>query len=178
MVTNVTANGADKAALQWSNTGAAAISNVLVSLQIDPVTAAQPLPSSSDELDLITLDSTSTRTYLYYVENSNLQSGYNGLGLRWQIIGGAAIGGNCVLGTTLNLNAWNSLQLNVVASGGGIQITLNGASVSCPCCNASYGFGGSNSVTVTVGAATFGLFQASYFPWTSYFDNIQATIKR
>jgi chromate transport protein ChrA len=60
----------------------------------------------------------------------------------------------------------------------GISITLNGASVSCPCCNASFGFGGSNSVTVTVGAATVGLFQPSYFPWTSYFDNIQATIRR
>ena len=176
MVTTVTANEADSAALRWSNTGSTAISNVLVSMQIEPVTPAQVLPSSSDELDLISLDSTSTRTFLYYVENVNPT--YNGLGLRWQIIGGAALGGNCVLGTTLNLNQWNSLQLNVVASGGALSITLNGASVSCPCCPSSYGFAGSNSVTVTVGAADFGLFQPSYFPWTSYFDNIQATIQR
>jgi hypothetical protein len=178
MVTMVTANGADGAELAWSNTGATAISNVLVSMEIQPITPAEVLPSSSDELDIITLNATSVKVYLYYVENSDLQSGYNGLGLRWSIIGTAATGDNCLLGASPNLNQWNSLQLNVVANGGPMTIGLNGTNLTCSCCPSSFGLAGSDSVVVSVGTSTFGLFDSSYFPWTTYFDNVQATIRR
>jgi hypothetical protein len=171
LMTNITADGTGTAQLKWSSPVGASVTSVSVSIEIDPTASPQVVQPSSG-ITLIDISTALNDIYVYFVDESNIQSGYIGLGLNWGYFGSAAVQGDCLLGMTLSTGSWNQLQLTM-GGGSGISVTLNGAALTCSCCSSAV-IGGATSAQVTVGASG----PTVTFAWPAYFDNIQATVRR
>ncbi|HLK35647.1 MAG TPA: hypothetical protein VKU41_02770, partial [Polyangiaceae bacterium] len=155
LLTSVTANSADVATLAFSPApGAASITSLSLSAEIDPVTAAQIVPTGSPGMDLLKISCGGNTVHLGYTEQGTDPSGgsnpYTGLYVYWVVVAGAAVAGMCPVTANLNLNVWNAVELDLdISNLGAISVIINGTTATSGCA-------ASNS-TDTVATMTVGL---------------------
>jgi hypothetical protein len=125
-------------------------------------------------MDMLCLASGGNKTCLEYTLNGDSPSAnFTGLYIYWQYIGGAAVADMCELSvTSLPANIWSTVTLSITVATAEIVVTINGATSTSNC----VGKIGSDTVAkMTVGGTTHSY---NTFPWSGYFDNIEAAVRR
>ncbi|HLK36186.1 MAG TPA: hypothetical protein VKU41_05495 [Polyangiaceae bacterium] len=179
LLTSLVADTADSATLAFSPAaGASSITSLSFTAELDPVTAPQIVPTGSSGMDLMKISVGGNTVRLGYTVQGTDPSGgsnpYTGLYVDWIVIAGAAVSGLCPVSASLNLNVWNTIELDLDLSNlGAITVVVNGVTATSGC-NASNGT--DTVATMTVGPASPN--NSNTFSWSGYWDNVQATVRR
>ena len=118
--------------------GAAGISSLSITADINPVTLPGPVPPWTGTIDLMCASFGSGEACFSYTRGANLSfnSAYTGYFIEHQFTGGPAYLYECQVTANLTANLWTRVELRLTKSPGTVQVFVAGAKVGE--CNAGF----------------------------------------
>ena len=162
------------AIVTWQDVGAAALTSASITADLSPVSVAGVTTPWTGSVTLMCVSFGSGDACLSYTRGADtaFKAGYTGYYIEATYTGGAAMRDECEVTGTLTANLWKRVELRVTKSASpSIQVLFAGTVAGT--CN--MGFDADSVATFTFGEAAHA---ATTLPWSMYYDNVVAVVKR